>query len=139
MNIFILVEDLGLTAAHRATLLTALRNLGAASNLPHTRNHSRARLDQQAALICANFRDDDVDTASFVSRLAALYGVSAGNISATITSATYGARPSIAYTFAYNHTPRLRVTLLGGATATYQQSAAEAVAYVLAHAAAWEG
>ena len=139
MNIFILVENLGLNATHRATLITALRNLGVASNQPHTRNHWRPRLDQEAALICANFPEDDVNANSFVARLAALFGAPAGNISATITSVTYSVRPSHVFTFTYNSTPRLRVTLLGGMTATYQQSAAEAVAYALANAAAWEG
>jgi hypothetical protein len=137
MNIFILVENLGLNATNRVTLISALRNLGVASNLPHTRNHWRPRLDQEAALICANFPDDDVNANAFIARLAALFGVPAGNISVAITSSTYAARPSHIYTFTYNSTPRLRVTLLGGMTATYQQSAAEAVAYVLANAATW--
>ena len=139
MNIFILVENLGLTPSHRATLIAALRNLGVASNQPHTRNHWRPSIDQEAALICANFADADIDANSFVVRLAALYGVPAGSISATITSVTYGARPSIAFTFTYDGTARLRVTSLGGMATTYQQSAAEAVAYLLANAAAWEG
>lgn len=129
------VENLGLTAPQRQTLVTALQALGDNSNPnPSRRNHWRIRTDNDAVIFEGLFDDAHWTVQAITNRLATIFGVDPSTIIATTTSTQYGpvvtfARPA--------GTNRLRLVAFGGLLAAYNDSHAAAIAYLIANSAAW--
>ncbi len=132
------LENIALTAPQKATLITALASLGPLSDpQPCNRNHRRVRTDQDAVIFEALFQDSDLTTLALRQYLANVFGVALANVTAGTTSQTFLTVPSPIITLTYQAAAKMRAVLFGGVGATWQQSRAEAAAYLAANAAAW--
>ena len=129
------VEILNMTAGQRDTLVAAIRALlPERDEQPCWRVHSRKRIDNQAAIIEARWRDADVGDGGFIRYLANAFGVAAG----TITSATSSNAFGRVLTLTHSGQQRVRFILFGGVGAAWQQSRAAVLAYLAANLAQWE-
>ena len=99
--------------------------------------HWRVRLDNDAVIFRARFQDGALTVANLRQFLATTFGVPVAQVSAATTQQTFAVRPSPIVTMSYQATPRLRVALFGGTTATTAESNSEVLAYLAANAAAW--
>lgn len=132
------IENIALTAPQKATLVQALQALGPLSDpQPAELMHWRVRLDNDAVIFRARFQDGALTVANLRNYLANVFGVPVAQVSAATTQQTFAARPSPIVTLSYQATPRLRVALFGGTTATTAESNSEVLAYLAANAAAW--
>jgi len=132
------IENIALTAPQKATLVAALQALGPSDDpQPAELIHSRTRLDNDAVIFRARFQDGALTVANLRQFLAATFGVPVAHVSAATTQQTFAVRPSPIVTLSYQATPRLRVALFGGTTATTAESNSEVLAYLAANAAAW--
>ena len=130
--------NLALTAPQRQTLAQALAALGPADDpQPARRNHRRVRPDNDAVIFEAAFDEADLTVAKLRGYLANVFDVPVAQISANTTQQTFSNLQSPIVTLSYQGTQRLRVALFGGTAATWAQSRAEALAYLVANAAAW--
>lgn len=133
------VENLGLGAAGKATLVAELRSLGVADDpSPARRCHWRTRLDGEVVIFEAAFDEDALSVERFKRRLGAILGVSWVTIGADVSHVAFGIRPSPVVVFSRSGVDYLRVALFGGVGGTWEQSRGEALAYLLANAAGWE-
>lgn len=137
MHVYILAEAMLLTLPQRQRILAELRALGPADGEPWLRNHARMKLDDGAAIVEAEFPGESVTTMAVRDRLAAMFGVDAATVTFSTASSTYGDHASEVATFNYAGQPRFRLTVLGGREATWEESRAEAAAYLRANAYAW--
>lgn len=129
------IENLGLTAPQKQTLITALQALGDNANLnPSRRNHWRIRTDNDAVIFEAQFNYADWTVQAITNRLATIFGVDPSTITATTSSTQYG--PVVTFDRPAG-TNRLRLVAFGGFLATYAESHNAAIAYLIANAAAW--
>lgn len=134
VHVYFGIEVISLTAPQRATLVTALRALGKQADAQPCRiNHMRARLDNDAAIFEAEFDESELTVAAFKNYLGTVFGIDPATITHTTSTNVYG----VLVTLARAGTDRLRVLLFGGASPTWAQSRAAAVAYLAANAAAW--
>lgn len=132
------IENIALTAPQKATLVAALQALGPSDDpQPAELMHSRTRLDSDAVIFRARFQDGALTVANLRQFLATTFSVPVAQVSAATTQQTFAARPSPIVTLSYQATPRLRVALFGGTTATTAESNSEVLAYLAANAAAW--
>lgn len=132
------IENIALTAPQKATLVSALRALGPSDDpQPAELMHWRVRLDSDAVIFRARFQDGALTVANLRQFLATTFGVPVAQVSAATTQQTFAVRPSPIVTLSYQATPRLRVALFGGTTATTAESNSEVLAYLAANAAAW--
>lgn len=135
------IENLGLTNAQRATLVTGLAGLGATPDASHPEllNHRRIRPDNDAVIFEALFDDVTLTVAAFKDRLAAIFGIAASQISHSVTAPSFavGTSSSVVVFNRPAGTQRLRLCLFGGVATTYGDSLAEARGYLVANAAAW--
>lgn len=136
VNLYFYIEALNLTAAQRQTLVDQLKLIGRRDQdgNPKNRNHWRVRTDNLAVIFEAWFDEDHLTAVALRNRLAAIFGVSQASITYAVTSTAYG--PVVTYT--YNASARLRVGVFGGVNASYQESQAQARAYLAANGASWE-
>lgn len=128
VNLYFFIEDLGLTAAQRNTLVNQLKALGQ-RNLdlqPKNRNHWAIRSDNKAIIFEAWWDDAILTAVAIRNRLASIFGVSNTSITYATTNTVYG--PYVDYS--YQSTPRLRFGVFGGVAATYEQSHDAASAYL---------
>lgn len=136
---YILLQDLGLTTAQRATLVAALRALGPTeSPSPARLNHGRVSLDQTQVILEADFDDATLSAVAIRNRLASIFGVANTSITYATTRPTFGTRESVAVTFSYQTAPRLRLTVFAGLTSTHGESGDECRAYLSQNRAEWE-
>jgi len=127
------IENLGLTAAQKNTLVQALQGLGDNTNPnPSRRNHWRIRLDNNAVIFEASFNDDDWTVEGIKNKIATILGVNASLVTSATAQTPYG--PVVTYT---RTTDRLRLVAFGGLLATYTDSQNAVLAYLFANAAAW--
>jgi hypothetical protein len=134
------IENLGLTAGQRATLVAELRALGPSSateNRPNHLNHWRTRLDNDAAIFEASFNVTNLSINKFKQRLGTIFGVDPATIDHAIQNFSFDGGTTPVVTFARTGTDRLRVALFGDIGATWEGSRLEAVGYLAANAAAW--
>jgi hypothetical protein len=129
------IEDLGMTADQRQTLVDTLKAWGLrnTSPKPKERNHWRVRGDALALIFEAVFDADNLTAAWVQAKLAQIFGVPVGNITYTTTSTAYG--PLI--TFKYNSVNKLRLGIFAGLAATWEQSRAAAFQLVHDNISAW--
>lgn len=129
------IEDLGLTAGQRATLVAALRELGAnnADPNPCNRNHTRVRLDGLAVIFEARWNSEEWTTDSLAAILGSIFGIDPATIGVDVQQSVYGP----VATFSRNG-DKLRLIAFGGVDATYAESHAAVLAFLVANAAAWE-
>ena len=133
------IEDVGLNATQRQTLIDALKALGPkTARQPAYLCHWRVRLDGQAAIFEAAFDEDNLTVETFKARLGAIFGVDWETIGHEVQSITLAERPTPVITFSRNGTDYLRMALFGGPGATWAESGDECRAYLAAHRDEWE-
>ena len=137
---YFLIENLGLTAPQKQTLVDGLRSLGPGNHPNPSRiNHWRTRLDNDAVIFEALFNSDHLTIQAFKNRLAAIFSVPAANITHSASTASYSVgNLSNVVIFRYNSLDELRMILFGTNTGTYIQSHAEVLGYLFLNLAAWE-
>ena len=137
---YFLIENMGLTASQKQTLVNGLRSLGPGNHpQPSHINHWRTRLDNEAAIFEALFNSDHLTIQAIKNRLAAIFSVPAGNITHSASTASYSpGNLSNVVVFRYNSLDKLRMILFGTNTGTYIQSHDEVLGYLAVNMAAWE-
>ena len=139
VHLYIGVENLALSGAHRGTLIIWLRSLGTAMHRnPSRRNHWRTRLDNEAAIFEAQFDEASLTVATVKGQLAGIFGVAVATISHSVTSPVYDVQATPVVTFTHGGTDYIRFAVFGGVAASWEQSRLEVVAYLKANAAEWE-
>ena len=134
-HLFIGIEVLSMTAPQKATLVAALRALGPqADPQPARLNHSRTRLDGNAAMFEAAFGDNEVTIDAVKQYLANAFGVDPATITHVVAQTAYG--PLV--TLARAGVDRLRLIQFGGVSPIWAESGEACRAYLIANAAAWE-
>ena len=134
---YFFVEDIGLTADQRSTLVSALRAWGLRNDslLPNERNHWAVRPDGLAVIFEAVFDADNLTAIWFRTKLSQIFSVSLTSVTATVATTTYGTLA----TFKYLTTSKLRMGIFGGLTATWDQSHDAVLKYLAAYASLWKG
>jgi hypothetical protein len=138
------IENLGLNATQRGTLVDALRALGPASAeglKPSVLNHRRTRLDGEAVIFEALFDENDITVDAFKGRLGSVFGVAPATIDHAVTRVTWHHLESAVVTFSRSGVSYLRVVFFGYKGArwpSWKESRLEALAYLAANAVAWE-
>ena len=128
------IENVGLTATQKETLVTALKLLGPKTHpSPACLCHWRIRLDGEAAIFEALFNEDNLTIQAGKDRLASIFGIDPGAIVDSVQQTSYG--PLV--TFSYSG-DKLRFLMFGGANATLQESRDACRAYLKANLASWE-
>ena len=134
------IENLGLDAEQRATLVNALRALGPdAHRSPACLNHWRTRLDGQAAIFEARFEEAALTVDAFKDRLAAIFDINRDAIDHDLTTVRYGSGSTTIAVFQHGGTDYLRMALFGGLLSTWHESGDECRAYLALHAEEWGG
>jgi hypothetical protein len=130
------IENLGLNAQQKSTLVSALQSWGQHNDAPNPRdrNHWRVRLDGEAVIFEAVFEADNLTVPSLRSRLANLFGVNAEQITVVAIQNKYGELA----VFSYNNVDRLRVGVFAGLQAGYAGSQAAAQQFIIDFATDWQ-
>ena len=131
------IEDLGLTATQRQTIIDVLKAWGLRNEsiYPNLRNHWAIRQDGKAVIFEAVFDDSKLTVLWFRTKLSEIFNVALTSITATTTSTVYG---PIA-TFKYLTTNKLRMGIFGGLTATWEISHEAALLYLSDYKDLWGG
>jgi hypothetical protein len=138
------IENLALNAAQKAELVTALRALGPpsegdeAETQPARVNHWRTRLDDDAAIFEALFKESALTVQAWKDRLGTIFDVDPATIDHVLSSVTFDTQPSTIAVFSRGGTDYLRVALFGGAGAAWEESRIECLGYLKANQAEWE-
>jgi hypothetical protein len=132
---YIGVEDLGMTADQRQTLIDHLKQLGANNQHPNpcNRNHWRVRLDGLAVIFEADWNTESWTVESVKEYLANLYDINPATISDSLAQTQYG--PAVTYS---RNGDKLRVIVFGGADSTYAGSHVAVLSFLSNNAAEWE-
>lgn len=134
MHLYVGIEDIGLTAPQRETLVEALKRLGPKSDVQPARLcHWRLRTDGKAAIFEADFGENEITIAAVKRYLADVFGVDPATVSHTLQQTQYG--PLVTFSRGGD---RLRLVQFGGAEPTWAESGDACRAYLAANAAAWE-
>lgn len=134
--LYFYIENLGLNATQKATLVAALRALVRQDDpQPVNISRMRPRLDGEAAIFAGMVDSETHLTAAAVkARLVALLGVPAANVTYATTQSAYG--PAI--TLKHNGVNKLRLGVFGGIDADWGTSLQACRAFLKANAAQWE-
>ena len=134
---YIGIENVGLTEDQRDTMVDWFKSLGRADNspFPHLRTQTRIRLDNDAAIVEAVFRDDWLSVDFVKNKLADVFGVDPATIDSDTSQTQYG--PMVVFSRPAG-TDRLRMLLFGGVGAEWETSRLACVAYLSANVAEWE-
>jgi len=133
------IENVGLNASQRATLITVLRALGPSSDpQPCMLNHWRTRLDGNAAIFEARFPDEALTVQAFKARLGAIFGIDPLTIDDAMITRNWGGQTTPVVTFSRGGTDYVRMALFGGLNATWAESGDACRAYLAENAAEWE-
>jgi hypothetical protein len=128
------IEDLGMTAAQRQTLITALKDLGDnQSKYPNHRNHWRVRPDNQAVIFEGKFNDADWTVESIKNKLANIFNVDPATVGDSQQSTQYG--PVVTYSRAGD---KLRLIAFGGLLASWKDSHDQVLTYLANNHDEWE-
>ena len=128
------IEDLGLTAAQRQTLIDVLKQTGDNQSIyPNHRNHWRVRLDNKAVIFEGKFNDADWTVDSLKNKLANIFNVAPGTIGDSSQSTQYG--PVVTYSRAGD---KLRLIAFGGLLASWEESHAKVLTYLSNNLDDWE-
>jgi hypothetical protein len=131
---YIGIENLGLNDSQRATLVEELKRLGRQDYPnPCLNNHWTTRPDNQAVIFEALFEEELWTIEQIKQRLATIFGINVSLITHSVANSQYG--PLVTFT---RTTERLRMVVFGGVNATYDESHAACLTYLLDHQAAWE-
>ena len=132
---YIFIENLALNNAQRGQLVTALRALGNQSGPhPNLLTQYRPRLDNQAAIIEAEFADGDLTVPQVKAYLANIFGTNPATIDHAPLLSQYGN----GITLSRGGTDYLRIGEFGGLGSTWEESRQSAVAYLSAFSALWD-
>ncbi len=127
------IEDLGLTANQRVTLVESLKQLGKnQSPYPNRRNHRRLRNDSKAIIFEGEFNDQDWAVVMIKSRLAAVFNVSPTTIDSSTTLSIYG--PIVRFARGGD---KLRLIAFGGLLASWEESHDAVLEYLENNKADW--
>ncbi len=138
ISLYLGAENIAMTAAQKNAFRETLRVIGPATHSqPSELMHWRPRMDGDATLMRASFQDGDMTAAGLRQLLAVALGVPAPQITSANSSVTYKTTPSLIVTMSNSGVPQMRFILFAGGRAPIQQSNDEAVAYLIANAAAW--
>jgi hypothetical protein len=131
------IEDLGLTATQRQTLVDVLRAWGLRNDSPYPnlRNHWAIRPDGLAVIFEGSLDADKLTAVWFRAKLAEIFGVALLSITYSTLQTKYG--PVV--TFKYNTVNKLRMGIFGGLTATWEISHAAALLYLADYKDLWGG
>lgn len=134
------IENLGLNATQKSTLVEALKKLGPAyHDQPAYLCHWRIRPDNEAVIFEADFDMDSISLSAFKNRLANIFNVPVGNINHTLSNVSFSEGNTTAVlTLKYNTTNKLRVALFGGVNPTWENSHEEVLGYIQANISLWE-
>ena len=137
------IENLGLNATQRDTIIDELWRLGPSSDpQPARLNHWRTRLDGQAAIFEALWNENAITIDAFRQRLATLFNIDPETIDHDVSLFTFAARQSAVVTFSRNGTNYLRTVFFGYAGGddwpTWNESGDEARAYLRLYQEEWE-
>lgn len=102
-------------------------------NLPSIMNHWRVRLDKQAAIFEALFKEENLTIDAFKQRLANIFDVDPSTIGDSTQQTQYG--PVVTFSRGGD---RLRFLLFGGVNATWMESGDEVRSYLAANIGDWE-
>ncbi len=129
------IEDLGLTAQQRQTLVDTFKAWGLrnVSAQPHERNHWHVRPDGKAVIFEAVFDADNMTVLWVRTKLAEIFSVSLASVTATTTTTEYG--PLL--TFRYNSVDRLRLGIFAGLAGSWLQSRAAAAHFLADNFTGW--
>ena len=139
---YMAIENLNLTTAQRAEIITQLSRLGAISRKqPCWRNHRRTRNDGDAVLFEARFNDASLTIDAIKARLAGIFDVDVGTINHAVSTwyfdlATPESTPVV--TFSRGGTDYLRFAVFGGIGSTWMQSGDEARGYLRTYSNEWD-
>ena len=132
---YIGVEVLSMTVGQRQTLIDAIRALLPERDAqPCWRVHHRMRPDNNAAIIEAFWKSDDVTNTSLIRYFANAFDVATGTISSTTNSTIYGR----VLTLIHSGIQRVRFIAFGGVGASWEESRQAVLAYLSANLPAWE-
>lgn len=128
------IEDLGMTAGQRQTLVDALKQVGDnQSKYPNFRNHWRVRLDNKAVIFEGKFNDSDWTVDSVKEKLANLFGVDPATVGDSTQSTQYG--PAVTYSRGGD---KLRLIAFGGLLASWEESHDKVILFLRNNQADWE-
>lgn len=128
------IEDLGMTAGQRQTLVDALKQVGDnQSPFPNFRNHRRVRLDNKAVIFEGSFNDSDWTVSSMKSRLANIFSVDPAMVGDSTQQTQYG--PVVTYS---HNGDKLRMIAFGGLLATWEESHNLVLVFLSDNQADWE-
>jgi hypothetical protein len=139
---YLAIMDVALLNGQRGTVWQLLQGYGLENEgrRPHRRFCWRDNLAADKRICKAAFDDEALTVSQFKQALATALGLAVADIATATTSQTFLARPTPIVTFKYspNTTARLRLALFGGVNATWAESRAECLAYVMANLAEWD-
>ena len=139
VHLYFGIENIGLNATQRATLVDVLRSLGPASDpQPCMLNHRRVRLDGEAAIFEARFDEDTLTINAMKQRLGTIFGVSWATIGSSTANHDWGGQTTPVVTFSRAGTDYLRMALFGGTDATWEESRQATLGYLAAYQEQWE-
>ena len=136
---YLAMENVGLNAAQKATLIAAIKALGPGNDpQPARLNHWRTRLDGEAAIFEAAFDEDNLTVAVWKQRLGDIFGVSWVTIGHTATDVIFDSLVTPVIMFHRLGVDYLRVALFAGVGATWDQSHDEVMGYLALYHDEWE-
>ena len=129
------VENLGLSAQQKLTLVDVLRAWGLRNQdpSPKKRNHWRVRLDGEAVIFEAVFEADNITVLWFRTKLSEIFSVPVANITATTTNTDYGP----VSTFKYLTVNKLRLGIFAGLNSTWAESHLAVLHFIQDNQSAW--
>lgn len=127
------MEDLGLTAAQRQTLVDALKQVGDNQSVyPNFRNHWRVRLDNKAVIFEGKFNDSDWTVESVKNKLANIFGVDPATVGDSTQPTQYG--PVVTYSYGGD---KMRLVAFGGLLASWTDSWEKVKLFLSNNKAGW--
>jgi hypothetical protein len=129
------IENLGLNAQQKQTLVAYLHGLGLWNDAdnPRDRNHWAVRPDGEALIFEAVFDTDHLTVDSLRTRLANIFNVSENLLGVSTSQNKYGDL----VVFRYNNVDRLRLGVFAGRQAGYQESQLAASQFKVDFAGQW--
>ena len=132
------LEDVGLTAAQRLDLITALRYYGPLGHdQPSHLCHWCTRLDGKAVIFEAWFDQEKLTTYEFKRKLAVVFNIEAPDIDHILRPVSFAGYSSHLLTLSYGAQKRIRVVVFGSVGSEYLVSNAEVLGYLAANREAW--
>ena len=133
------IENLGLNAEQRQTLIAELRALGPEIDpQPARLCHWRTRLDGEAAIFEALFNEDNLTVAKFKQRLGSIFGIDPETMNHSTQQLEFAGIGSTMVTFSRSGIDYLRFVLFGGVGESWANSGNECRGYLAVNKDEWE-